>query len=165
MLLLNINRKPYMGSPMTLSHLTLVTLKVKVNQISKHISRKGAELGHMLLCNINRNPYMRSPMTLAVDLEWPYKIKVTLRFRNLISHKGAKLGHMLLLNIYRIACMGSPLAWLHWTYVTLKGQWDFEDISRKSSELGHVLLLSTNRNSYMVSSTSPLHLTLSDFER
>ncbi len=59
MLLLDINRKSYMGSQIALSHLTLSDLK---GQIQGHqsfealhcISRKGAELGPMLLLDINR---------------------------------------------------------------------------------------------------------------
>ncbi len=49
MLLLNINRKAYVGSPMTLSHLTLSDLersKSRSLKFRKLISRKGAELGH-----------------------------------------------------------------------------------------------------------------------
>ncbi len=49
MLLLNINRKAYMGSPMTLSHLTLSDLersKSRALKFRKLLSRKGAELGH-----------------------------------------------------------------------------------------------------------------------
>ncbi len=46
-----------------------------------HVSRKGAELGHVLLLNTNREPYMGSPMaplhlTLS-DLEksWSFKFE------------------------------------------------------------------------------------------
>ncbi len=90
--------------------------------------------GHMLLLNINRKPYMGSPMTLSyLTLSDPEKCKARLlRFRSSISAKGAELGHMLLLNINRKACMGSPLVRLHWTLVTLKGQYqghsDFEGL-------------------------------------
>ena len=68
MLLLRINRKPYVGSPMTPSHLTLGDLersKVKVTKILMLISRKEAELGPVLLLNINRKSYMWSPMALS----------------------------------------------------------------------------------------------------
>ena len=63
MLLLNINRKPYIGSPMTLSHLTLIALGRSISRshrFQRLISRKVAELGHMLLLNTNRTPYMGS---------------------------------------------------------------------------------------------------------
>ncbi len=52
MLLLNINRKPYMGSPVTLSHLTLGDLERSNSRSLRFrslISCKGAELSHMLL--------------------------------------------------------------------------------------------------------------------
>ena len=72
MLLLNINRKPYMGSPMTLTfHLEWHwKVNIKVTQISKAyiIFRKAAELGHMLLLNTNRKSYVESP---SHDI-WPW---------------------------------------------------------------------------------------------
>ncbi len=49
--LLNINRKPYMGSPITPSHLALNDLegsKSRSLRFRSLISCKGAELGHML---------------------------------------------------------------------------------------------------------------------
>ncbi len=104
-LLLNINGKPYMRSPMTLSHLTLSYLE-RSNSRSVRlrfrslISRKGAELGHMLLpvLDINRKQYMGSPMTLSHltlgDLERP--ISRSLRGQRL---KAAELRHMLLLKM------------------------------------------------------------------
>ncbi len=52
MLLLNINRKVYMGSPKTLLHLNLSDLersKSEPLRFQTLISCKGAELGHMLL--------------------------------------------------------------------------------------------------------------------
>ncbi len=61
-----------MGSPMTLSHLTLSDLersKSRSLKFRKLIFRKGAELGHMLLLNINRKAYMGSPVTLS-QLSW-----------------------------------------------------------------------------------------------
>ncbi len=67
MLLLNINRKVYMESPMTLSHLTLSDLKGSNSRLlgfRSLIFCEGAELGHKLLLNINRKAYMESPMTL-----------------------------------------------------------------------------------------------------
>ena len=53
-----INRKPYIESQMTPSHLTLRDLersKSRSLRFRSLISRKGAELGHMLLLNINLN--------------------------------------------------------------------------------------------------------------
>ena len=68
-----INRKPYMESPMTLSHLTLSDLersKSRSLRFQSLISCKGAEIGHKLLLNINRKAYMGSPMTVShLDLE------------------------------------------------------------------------------------------------
>ena len=58
MLLLNINRKAYMRSPITLSHLTLgdpERSKSRFLIFRSIISGKGAELGHMLVLTINRN--------------------------------------------------------------------------------------------------------------
>ncbi len=67
MLILTINRKPYMASPMTLS---LLTLSLRFQRL---ISRNGAELGPMLLLTIHRKPYMASLMTPSLltlsDLE------------------------------------------------------------------------------------------------
>ncbi len=68
MLLLNINRKAYIGSQMTLSHLTLSDLERSnprslIYTFQSLISCKGTELGHMLLLNINRKAYKESPMT------------------------------------------------------------------------------------------------------
>ncbi len=55
MFLLNINRKSYMGSPMTISHLTLSDLENSIStslRFQKLISRKGEELGHILSITI-----------------------------------------------------------------------------------------------------------------
>ncbi len=114
MLLLNINRKTYTGSPMTLSHLTLGELE-RSNWRSLRFwsltSCNGAELGHMLLLNINRKEYMGSPMTLSYltlgDLE--RSNSRSRRFWSRISRKGTELGHMLLLNINRNAYKESGL--------------------------------------------------------
>ncbi len=80
MLLLNINRKPCMGSPMVPSHLTLSDLersKSRSLRFQSLIFWKGAELGPMLLLTINRKPYMGSPMAPShFNLEWPWKVKV-----------------------------------------------------------------------------------------
>ncbi len=74
MFLLNINRKPYIGSSMTLSHLTLSDLETSISRSLRYqrlISRKKAELGYMLLLDTNRKSYMGKPpsyLTLS-DLE------------------------------------------------------------------------------------------------
>ena len=57
MLLLNINWKPYIGSPMILSHLTLSDPERSISKSLRYqrlISHKTAELGHLLLLNTNR---------------------------------------------------------------------------------------------------------------
>ncbi len=62
MLPLNINRKPYMGIPMTLSHLSDLKRSIsKSLSFQKLISRKSDALGHMLPLNTNRKSYMVSP--------------------------------------------------------------------------------------------------------
>ncbi len=61
MLLFATTRKPYMGCPMTLSHLTLCDLersKSRSLRFRSIISCEGTEFGHMLLLNINRKAYM-----------------------------------------------------------------------------------------------------------
>ncbi len=64
MLLVNINRKPYMGSPMAPSYLTLIDLETCERSKSRSlrflslISRKGAHLGPMLPIKHCRKPYM-----------------------------------------------------------------------------------------------------------
>ena len=53
-----INKRPYIESQMTPSHLTLTDLersKSRSLRLQSLISRKAAELGHMLLLNINFN--------------------------------------------------------------------------------------------------------------
>ncbi len=55
MLVLKINRKPYIRSPMALLHLTLSDLersKCRSLKARSIISRKGAELGLMLLVTL-----------------------------------------------------------------------------------------------------------------
>ncbi len=75
MLLLNINRKPYMGSPVALSHLTLSDLERSISRSLRYhqrlISRKAAELGRMLLLNINRTSHTcgDSKTTITFGLE------------------------------------------------------------------------------------------------
>ncbi len=56
-----------MGSPMTLSYLTLSDLERSNSRSLRFclVSRKRAELGHRFLLNINRKPYMGSAMTLS----------------------------------------------------------------------------------------------------
>ena len=66
MLLLTINREPYMVSPMTLWHLNLSDLqrsKSRSPRFQSPLYRKGAQLGHKLLLTVNRKPYMGSAMT------------------------------------------------------------------------------------------------------
>ncbi len=61
MWLLDINKKPYMGSPMTLSYLNLSDLersKSSHSDFNVLYLVKGTELGHMLLLNIYRKAYM-----------------------------------------------------------------------------------------------------------
>ncbi len=63
-----VNRKPFMASPMTLSHLILSDLERSISMsltLWSLISCKGAELGHILLLNINRKAYMGNPMILS----------------------------------------------------------------------------------------------------
>ena len=67
MLLLNFNRKAYMGSPLCDYIWSWLTLKGRCQGHSdfwKLISRSGAGVGHMLLLDTNRKPYMGSPMIL-----------------------------------------------------------------------------------------------------
>ncbi len=130
MLLLNINSKAYMVSPMTLLHLTLSDIErsnprsLTFRSLIHVISYKGRELGHMLPLNINRKAYRESPVTSShmtfSDLEMSNSR--LLRFRSLLSRKGAELGHILLLNINRKAytCMESPMTLLHLTLSDLE---------------------------------------------
>ncbi len=65
-----------MGSPITLSHLTLSDIERSISmslKLQRLISRKAAEFGRILLLNTNRKSYMGSPkapshLTLS-DLE------------------------------------------------------------------------------------------------
>ena len=64
MLLININRKAFMRSPKTLSHLTLSDIEVSKSRSLRFgsiISRKGAMLVHMLLFSIYRKAYVGNP--------------------------------------------------------------------------------------------------------
>ncbi len=61
MLLLNINRKVCMGSPLVQLHLTSLEGHCQGHSDSMLISRKGAELDHMLLLDTNRKSHMESP--------------------------------------------------------------------------------------------------------
>ena len=109
MLLLNINRKSYMGTLIALSHLTLHMLGNLERSYLRSlifwspISHEGAKLGHMLLININGKPYTWE--VLIFDLQWPWKIKVKVT-QILMSYirKGAKLG-LLLLAWYQICTL------------------------------------------------------------
>ncbi len=64
MLLLDTTRKAYMGSPMTLSHLTLSDLKGQIQGHSdfEPLYLVKQQLGHKLLVNFNRKAYMESPI-------------------------------------------------------------------------------------------------------
>ncbi len=69
MLLLDINKNPYMGSQVAVLNLTFSDLEMSKSRSLRFqslLSFKGALLGHMLLLNINRKPepYMGSPMAL-----------------------------------------------------------------------------------------------------
>ncbi len=94
MLLLNINRKSYMGTLIALSHLTLHMLGNLERSYLRSlifwspISHEGAKLGHMLLININGKPYTWE--VLIFDLQWPWKIKVkvTQILMSYISQRG-----------------------------------------------------------------------------
>ncbi len=73
MLLLNSNRKVYMGSPVTFSHLTLGDLErpnLRSLSLQNLISRKGAELSHMLLLNINRKVYQYGESNDSVTFDF-----------------------------------------------------------------------------------------------
>ncbi len=66
MLLLNIDMKACISSPMTLSHLILSDLQRSISRSVRYqilISRKAAELGQMLLhiLSANMKSYMGSP--------------------------------------------------------------------------------------------------------
>ena len=106
-----------MGSPMTLSYLTLSHLERSKSRsliFQSIISRKGAELGHMLFLNINRKACMGSPLAqlhlTLVTLEGQCQGHSDFEGLYLVNMvKEAELGHALLLDINRKACMGSPL--------------------------------------------------------
>ena len=97
-----------MGSPMTLSHLTLGDLKRSNSRSLRFrglIFCEGAELGHKLLLNINRKAYMESPMTSShmtlSDLErWNSR---SVRLPSLISSKGARQYVTMKLSLQKIA--------------------------------------------------------------
>ncbi len=125
MLLLTINRKPYMPSLITSSLWMLSDLERSKSRslgFQSLISRKGTKLGPMLLLSINRKPYMASLMTSSLwtlsDLEWSKSRP--LGFQSLISHKGAELGHMLLLTINRKPYMASLITSSVWTLSDLE---------------------------------------------
>ncbi len=124
MILLTINRKPYMASLITSSLWTLIDLqrsKSKSLRFQSPISHKGAELGHKLLLPINRKPYMASLMTPPpLTLSDSSKSR-SLRFQSLISRKGAELDHMLVLTINRKQYMTIPMALSNLTLTDLQG--------------------------------------------
>ncbi len=65
MLLFDTTRKPYMGSPITPSHLILNDLersKSRSLRFQSLIFIIVAKLGYKLLLTINRKPYIGSPM-------------------------------------------------------------------------------------------------------
>ncbi len=105
MLVLIINKKPYMESPMVPSHLILK------GQSQGHSDFEALyivnELGPILVLTINRKSNIGSPMTswylTLSDLEG----SKSLRFRSPIYSKRAELGLMLLLNMNRKPYMGS----------------------------------------------------------
>ncbi len=158
MLLLNINSKAYMGSQMTLSHLTLSDPESSNSwslTFQCLISCKGAELGHMLLLNINGKACKESPMTSShltlSDLQRSNSRSLT--FWSLLYHKGVELGHMLVLNINRRAHKESPMT----SHLTLNDLQRSKSrsltfrslISCKGAELGHMLLFNINRKAYI----------------
>ncbi len=72
MLLLTINRKAFMASPMTPRHLTLndlERLRSRLLGFQSRISHKGTKSGHMLLLIINRKTHGGSNATFRFDLE------------------------------------------------------------------------------------------------
>ncbi len=100
MLPLNIDRKPYtcMGSPMTVSNLTLSDLeRSKSRSMSKSLTfpslifRKGAQLGPMLLLIINRKPCMGSTMTASHLTLNDLEKSRSLGFQSLITRKGDRV--------------------------------------------------------------------------
>ena len=111
-------------------------VKFKVTPISKPVSWKGAELGHMLPLNISHLWGVHWCHCLWPQWPWKANVKVT-QILKPYSRKGAELGHMLLLNINMKAYKGSPmmLSNLH------------------------------NRKSCLGNPVPPSHLTLSDLER
>ncbi len=145
--------------------------KFNVTQISKSYLirswvRPSVTIKHQLEIT-----YGESNFTITLDIEWPWKTKVTsLRVWRHISRKGAELGPMLLLSIYRKQYMGSPMAPSHLTLRNLERSKQrslrFGSlISRKSAQLGPMLLLNIDRKPYMMSPMAPSHLALSDLER
>ena len=111
-LLLKINRKAYMGSPVTPSHLTLG------GEIQDHSKFQSLVKEHMLLLNINRKAYMGSPMTPShltlSDLE--RSNPRSLGFRSVISCKRSRVRpYMLLFSFNTKADMESLMTSSHMT--------------------------------------------------
>ncbi len=104
-------RKPYTGSPMTQSHLTLSGIDIWKSRSLRiwNISRKGAKLGHILLFSISRKAYVGSQFVrLQLTL-------VTLKGQYQGHSHFEELHHMLLLNTNSKSYMGSPIALSHLT--------------------------------------------------
>ena len=120
-LLLYMNRKSYVGIPMTSLYQTLSDLD-RLNSKSlifrSLTSHKRAQRGRMLLLNIDGKPYMESPVPPSyLTLSWTSR---SLRFQSLISWKWAELRHMLLLNINRKLYIGNPMVPWHLTLSELE---------------------------------------------
>ena len=93
MLLLNIDRKPYMGSPVAPSHFTLRDLERSMSRslgFQSLISCKGAELGHILPSTTNRKAYMTSS---HLTLSEPVKSK-SRSFRILSGNRAVCYTHI-----------------------------------------------------------------------
>ncbi len=169
MLLLTMNRKLDMASPMTSSLLTLVDLEWSKSRslgFQSLLSRKGVELGPMLLLTMNRKPYVASPMTSLLTLSDPDRSKSrSLGLLSLISHKGVELGPILLLTMNRKPFMASSMTSL----LTLSDRERSNSrslglqclISRNRAELGPMLLLTINVKPYM----ETLYITTFDLVR
>ncbi len=150
MLLLNINRKPYKGSLMTLSYLTLGDLKRSKSRSLRFQSlihlAKEAELGHVLLLNMYRNIWESIDVITFDFNDLERSMSRSLIFGRLISRKGADSGHMLLLNTNKKSHGESLTAPSHLTWGDLErlNSRSFTFLSlicHKGAELGYMLLL------------------------
>ncbi len=117
-LLLNINRNPYMGSPVVVWYLILSDLQ-RPNSSSLRfqslISHKGVELGYMFLLILIGN-HGESNDIVIFDLEWPWKIlvNVTLILKAYIL-KRSRVKPYVIINANMIPHMRSPMAPSHLT--------------------------------------------------